>query len=460
MEAWSFATVYDAFKKHQISIAFAFLCFIFLSFLFNSLIYAEEEKIVAKNKIEVSEFANVLKSQINSKFNALIYLTNGLSGYFSVYHHELDDVKVNQMLAVLFKDAKHIRNFGVAKGYRLKYVYPTQGNKLAINLDYREIPEQWPLVKKAIVSKQGVLAGPIKLIQGGSGLVYRYPIYVNNQYWGIVSTVIDTNSFLEDALNIDFNPEYHFSIRVKSTADQPSKVLYGDVELFNNPNALITNSNIANAEWEWAVIKTTKNSPHFILLAKLMSWLISVSLAILLLVFLIERKKLATRATTDSLTGLPNRLILNGNLNNSLKHSSKHKTQFAIMFIDIDYFKKINDTYGHDTGDEVLKIVSTVIAANIRSDDTLSRVGGDEFVVLLSELDQLKDAGIVATGIIKALEKPILINNNLINIKISIGISICTPEHKETSRSLMKKADIALYEAKGSGRNTYVIYSS
>jgi diguanylate cyclase len=460
METWSFTRVYNAFKKHKISIAFAFLCFIFLSLIFNSLIHAEEEKIGAKNKIEVSEFANVLKSQINSKFNALIYLTNGLSGYFSVYHDELDDNKVNQMLAVLFKDSKHIRNFGIAKGYRLKYVYPTQGNKLAINLDYREIPEQWPLVKKTIDSKQGVLAGPIKLIQGGSGLIYRYPIYVNDQYWGIVSTVIDTNSFLEDALHGNFNSEYHFAIRVKSFAGQPSKVLYGDAELFNNSNALITNSYIANAEWEWAVIKTTKNSPHFILMAKFMSWLVSISIAILLLLFLIERNKLTTRATSDSLTGLPNRLVLNANLNHTLKNSSKNKIHFAIMFIDIDYFKKINDTYGHDTGDEVLKIVSTVITANIRNDDTISRVGGDEFVILLSELDQTKDAAMVATGIITAFEKPILINNNSINIKISIGIAICTPEHKETSRSLMKKADIALYEAKGSGRNRYVIYSN
>lgn len=458
MNIWSPALLYDALKRNAFLIAIPAISFVFLISILQSLIDAEVENIETTAAIETADHVNNLKSQVNNKLNALIYLSNGLSGYLSAYHNELDDKKVNHVLAALYKDAKHIRNFGVAVGYQIKYVYPISKNKEALNLDYRHKPEQWPLVKKAIDMREGILAGPVNLIQGGKRLIYRYPVFIDNQYWGIISTVIDTESFLKDAFSSISTAEYDFSIKVKSTEGQPSQIVYGDAALFNHPDAFITSSKVQNAEWEWAVIKKIKPSSPLVFTARVMSWVISLSIASILLLMLRERKKLATQAKSDNLTGLPNRQMLNAKASDALADAYKHNRLMAVMFIDLDYFKTINDTYGHDTGDEVLKIVTSILLENIRYDDMLSRIGGDEFIILLNELNHEQDAAEIAKKIIAALAKPVLINNYLINIKLSIGIAIYSPTQNETTRNIMKRADIALYEAKAAGRNRYIVH--
>lgn len=458
MNIWSPALFYDALKRNAFLIAVPLTSFIFLISLLQSLIDAEVENIKALSALEMANYANNLKNQVNNKLNALIYLSNGLSGYLSAYHTELDDKKVNQVLAALYKNAKHIHNFGVAIGYQVKYVYPINENKEALNLDYRNKPEQWPLVKKAVESKQGILAGPINLVQGGNGLIYRYPVYIDNQYWGLLSTVIETDSFLKDAFSNVSDAEYDFSIKVKSSTEQSSQMVYGNAALFSDPNAFISSSKVQNAEWEWAVVKKIKPSSPLVFLAKIMSWVISLSIASILLLMLRDRKKLSTQAKSDSLTGLPNRQILTAKIGNALTNAYKHNRLMAVMFIDLDYFKSINDTYGHDTGDEVLKAVTRTLLENIRYDDMLSRVGGDEFIILLNELNHVQDAAAIAKKIIAALAKPVSINHHLIDIKLSIGIAMYSPTQKETTRNIMMRADIALYEAKASGRNQYVVH--
>lgn len=458
MNIFSLASFYDALKRNAFLVAISFTSFIFLFTLLQSLIDAEVENIKTISALETADYANNLKNQVNNKLNALIYLSSGLSGYLTAYHNELDNEKVNQVLATLYKDAKHIRNFGVAIGYQMKYVYPISENKEALNLDYRNKPDQWPLIKKVIDMREGILAGPVNLVQGGKALIYRYPVYIENEYWGILSTVIDTDSFLKDAFSKISETEYDFSVKVKSSAEQPSQIVYGKAALFNHPDAFITSSKVQNAEWEWAVVKKIKPPSPLVFLAKIMSWLVSLSMATILLLMLRDRKKLATQAKIDNLTGLPNRQMLNTKASHALADAFKHNRLMAVMFVDLDHFKAINDTYGHDTGDEALKAVTRMLLENIRYDDMLSRIGGDEFIILLNELNHAQDAAEVAKKIIAALVNPVLINNHLINIKLSIGIAIYSPTQKETTRNIMKRADIALYEAKAAGRNQYVVY--
>lgn len=459
MKLWSLGVFYDAIKRYASILLITLISFIFLLTILQSFIQAEVKKIEALNAVKLADHANNLKSQLNSELNALIYLSSGMSSFLSAYHDDLNPEKVEIMLATLYKDAKHIRNFGIAKDYQMQFIYPLAGNEKALTLDYRQLPDQWPLVQMAIESREGVMAGPINLVQGGSALIYRYPVYINDDYWGILSTVIDKDSLLKEIFDQNWNDGYSVAVRVKSDTKSNANLIYGDPRLFTNASAYVTPSSVPNAVWEWAVIETKKTNTSLVYLAKLMAWIISILIAGLLFFILRDRKNLKIEARLDSLTGLPNRQILNIRLNHALKNAHSHNKLLAVMFIDLDYFKNINDRYGHDIGDEVLKFFSSIVSNIIRSDDVMCRIGGDEFVILLNELNLATDASMIADSIFSAFKKPIRIDNNVINIGISIGAAIYTPTHKETARSILKKADIALYEAKSSGRNKYVIYN-
>lgn len=460
MRFWSLGVFYGAIKRYASILIITLVSFIFLLTLLQLIIQAEVKKIEAQNAVKLADHANNLKSQFNHELNALIYLSSGMASFLNAYHDELDPKKVEIMLATLYKDAKHIRNFGIAIGYQMRFIYPLAGNEKALSMDYRKLPDQWPLVKKAINLREGVMAGPVNLVQGGTALIYRYPVYINDQYWGMLATVIDKDSLLKEIFDHNWNEGYAVAVRLQSNTKSNTDLIYGDLALFDNPNAYITMSSVPNGTWEWAIKQTKKSNSGLVLLAKLMAWVISILLASLLFFILKDRKNLEIEAKLDNLTGLPNRQILNIRLNHALKNAHLHNKLMAVMFIDLDYFKNINDRYGHDIGDEVLKIFSSIVSNIIRSDDVMCRIGGDEFVVLLTELNLASDASMIADSIFSAFTKPVLINNQTINIDLSIGIAVYTPASKDNARGILKKADIALYEAKSSGRNKYVIYTS
>lgn len=177
-----------------------------------------------------------------------------------------------------------------------------------------------------------------------------------------------------------------------------------------------------------------------------------------------ERKKaeeqIRTLAYYDTLTGLPNRRLLADRLSQALTHAKRYSRALAIMFLDLDHFKKINDTLGHDVGDELLKEVAARISACVRSGDTVSRQGGDEFVIILSEIAHSEDAAQVARKIIEAIHKPIFIAGHELIVTTSIGISVYPVSGEDDARELMKKADIAMYEAKKAGRNRFSIFEN
>ena len=128
------------------------------------------------------------------------------------------------------------------------------------------------------------------------------------------------------------------------------------------------------------------------------------------------------------------------------------------MAIDIDYFKRINDSYGHDFGDEVLRVVALLIKSNLRDTDTVSRVGGDEFIVVLKEVHSIENIVSIAAKLKSEFAQPMLILEKEIYVHISIGISIYRPDRSITLKQLTKEADIALYQSKANGRNTYSVF--
>ncbi len=166
-------------------------------------------------------------------------------------------------------------------------------------------------------------------------------------------------------------------------------------------------------------------------------------------------------AELDVLTQLPNRGLVLDRLTQAIAHAQRHGTQLALLFLDLDNFKQINDTLGHDVGDEVLKMVAGRLASATRAVDTVGRHGGDEFLILLTEVAGSADASLIADKVLAAVNAPGVVANHALRLTASVGIGIY-PEDGKDSRSLIISADAAMFHAKrrGLGHSTYATHAA
>ena len=171
-----------------------------------------------------------------------------------------------------------------------------------------------------------------------------------------------------------------------------------------------------------------------------------------------ERRQAEERArhlaNHDVLTGLPNRRLLKDRLGQALALAHRHHKSVAVMFVDLDRFKTINDTLGHEVGDKLLVAVADRLKRVLREGDTVARVGGDEFVVVLPELGKDRDAAVVARKILELLAEPFPVESHELRVTPSIGIAVA-PGDGDDPETLLRHADAAMYEAKAAGRNTF-----
>jgi diguanylate cyclase (GGDEF)-like protein len=162
-------------------------------------------------------------------------------------------------------------------------------------------------------------------------------------------------------------------------------------------------------------------------------------------------------ANNDPLTGLPNRRLLEDRMAQALKAAKRSRDIVAVLFLDLDFFKTVNDTHGHPVGDQLLKFVAARLTQLLRTEDTVARVGGDEFVILLPNLPNELLAIATAEKVVSALVNPFQIAGHTLKIGVSVGIAFY-PEHDSNEKSLLIMADNAMYAAKRQGRNCYVLY--
>ena len=169
-------------------------------------------------------------------------------------------------------------------------------------------------------------------------------------------------------------------------------------------------------------------------------------------------EQMSYMAEHDFLTGLPNRALLTDRLAQSIALAQRNCKKVALMYLDLDHFKQINDSLGHAIGDQLLQSVAKLLHACIRSSDTVSRQGGDEFVVLLPEIEEVQDAIVIADKLIKTTPLPHLIGDHQLHVTLSIGISVY-PDGGKNLEALVSNADAAMYHAKQSGRNKYQVFT-
>ncbi|MBN2713893.1 MAG: GGDEF domain-containing protein, partial [Planctomycetes bacterium] len=167
-----------------------------------------------------------------------------------------------------------------------------------------------------------------------------------------------------------------------------------------------------------------------------------------------EEEIIRFMATHDGLTGVPNRSLARDRFTMAMNMSRRHDGAVAVMFIDLDSFKPVNDKYGHEAGDAVLKEVANRLCASVRDTDTVARIGGDEFMLVITEVKDRAALGSLAEKIIRRLMEPIVFRRKKIHIGASIGIAVA-PADGENIDGLIKLADEAMYEVKTSGKNGF-----
>jgi len=163
------------------------------------------------------------------------------------------------------------------------------------------------------------------------------------------------------------------------------------------------------------------------------------------------------QAHYDSLTSLANRTLLHQRLQLLIEDGFENSKKFGVLFLDLDRFKEVNDTLGHDAGDQLLIKISEILLSATRKSDTVARLGGDEFVLLIDDVKDEETLMRIADKIIEAIASPLTIKETLLHVTTSIGISLF-PEHGADFDELIKHADTALYEAKAAGRNNYKLF--
>lgn len=165
-------------------------------------------------------------------------------------------------------------------------------------------------------------------------------------------------------------------------------------------------------------------------------------------------QKMSHLAQHDFLTGLPNRVLMMERLTHAIGMAKRHRKQIALLFLDLDFFKQVNDSFGHAIGDHLLRNVAAKVVSGVRATDTVSRYGGDEFVVLLTEIEERQDAAQIAEKLLKKFAAPHIVDGHELNVTLSIGISVY-PENGTEAETLILNADSAMYTTKKNGRNSY-----
>lgn len=170
-----------------------------------------------------------------------------------------------------------------------------------------------------------------------------------------------------------------------------------------------------------------------------------------------ELEELTRTSQNDGLTGTPNRALMRDRMEQAIAAAHRRGTGTAVIFVDLDHFKKINDTMGHTVGDEVLTMVARRLEAAVRETDTVSRHGGDEFLVLLSEVTHPAHAAIIANKILASLDEPCQIGKGTLQVAVSLGIAFC-PKDAHDADTLITLADAAMYQSKKAGGGRFAFY--
>jgi diguanylate cyclase (GGDEF)-like protein len=435
---------------------------------------ADAERLARAQHDQVLVHATDMRARLESSLNSTVFRAQGLVGYV-IGVGTPSEPQVSRALQAVHDSDPRIRNVALAPGNRITRIYPLAGNEKALGLAYESVPGQWPSVRHAMESQQSVLAGPVQLVQGGSAIINRTPIFLSdNRYWGMISTVIDLPGLLADAgIAAEVEGVQYWLYGDNAGADG-STLIVGQGE--PGAQALRMSINVPGGHWllygeSLAGAQAASRELLFVRIVLYGLAFLATGLGYALLSGNAKARALALQLRTlngdlqasndelhqlarhDDLTMLPNRRAFEERLETSWQISLRSALPLTVMMIDADRFKAINDVHGHAAGDRTLVALAAAIRGQIRrGGDLVARYGGEEFVVVAVGLEPAQ-ALELAEQIRVAVRDAVVRPGDGTPVTVSIGVATGVPRLDGEPRQLLERADRALYQAKNDGRD-------
>ncbi len=420
----------------------------------------ETDRYAEQRHSEVLHQAGEVRARLEGAINSTIYLSEGLIAYVAT-HPEFSDDEFNKLAGQLVRGGTRIRDIGLARNNIVTHVYPLAGNEKALGLHYLEVPSQRDAVLQAIRSGHTVVAGPVKLVQGGVGFISRTPIFIDpgmlkpgqNPYWGLASVVIDCDSLFTAAGLHEVKDGVAYALRGRDATGAAGPPFFGRADVWSR-EPLHLDVVLPGGSWQLAAVPVggwETNGSRFALYRGV-AGLLALLLSVLVFSLLAERRRVHHLALHDPLTGLPNRRLFNDRMEQLISRASRNDGRFALLYLDLDGFKPVNDRHGHEVGDAVLAEVARRLGGALRRSDSVARIGGDEFMLILPDTADAAGASHIAEKIIERIGEPMQVQGHRLRLGGSIGISLYPADGRSVD-ALLLNADRAMYAAKQAGGN-------
>ncbi len=413
--------------------------------------------------------AAVLERKLSSAFTASKILA------YEIEHHKGDSSWFPEYADKLLQSISDVDSLHLAPDGIISQFFPIEGNELAIGLDILSRDKYKEEGFYAIKKQQFVLVGPVELVQGGTAIIGRAPVFLysgtqREVFWGFVSSVIYLDNLLA-------------STQLQKLEERGYQYNLSRVNIGTEENLIIASSTKPLTEIQITAELITPSGEWNLTISKeldvqleereIIGYTVSITIAFLLAVALYiiliqpqrlralvkaKTKELEELAYQDPLTSLPNRRYLQDTLPRVLYNNQHRKRISAFIYFDLDNFKHINDTIGHDIGDKVLVVVANRLSNLQKKSDLVIRLGGDEFGILLGNIKSNNEVEKQADQILESIRTSVRIDNSEYSLSTSLGIAMI-PEHGYDLVTIMKNADMALYQAKLDGKNRYAFYN-
>lgn len=424
-----------------------------------------------EQKLHLTEITNAQASAIERR------LERSLSATYLLSHQ----IRFNQGAVDSFSDfAKEtiaaiggISNLQLAPQGIIRHIYPLEGNEKAIGHNLLVDDRRKKEAKQAIKERKLTLAGPFQLVQGGVAVIGRNPVFLDkdgsDQFWGFASALI----FLETLLDVtDLKDLESKGYNYQLTRKHPDT---GEWEHFAKSDNTLDQFQVTfpvhvpNSQWKLTLSRPLPSRPLELWHGVASSLFIGFLVSLLLSYILKEPERLRTivaektdqlneLAFYDVLTGLVNRRLFMQQLECELKLLQRSGSKAALMYLDLDDFKNVNDSLGHYAGDLLLVELAKRIKTTVRESDIVSRLGGDEYAILMMNIHSADDCKAVADQIISKVQEEIIIERHHLTIGLSIGITV-VPDDSNDLREILNNADMALYESKRQGKNRATFFN-
>lgn len=396
-----------------------------------------------KNILAMKAISNTIDN-VKREIYLRIMIFKGYEAYVMT-NESVSEETTMKYLEILVGNDPMIRNVGIIRGTVSDFVYPKEGNESVLGKDFLEIENQRESILKVKEKLEPIFFGPVDLVQGGKGYIARTPIIVDNKYWGQISIVLKADEV--NKMIMKYSKMNNLKVAFFKDDPRIENLVMGDLDIlkydpvFEKMYFLGTTYSVA---FKGAIDSNIYNQLYFIYIILVFC---TIGTGFITYRSLNKSLEIKIHATTDILTGVHNRhylSFLSKKIDLKIEEGKEH---FGLMVIDINYFKQINDNYGHQAGDYILKSFAQVLKEVCRKTETVFRTGGDEFLVVFEGIREEDVFKIVIERIKSQMPESFEYNSEQIPFSISIGSSFSSVDGT-TFEDLYKIADKRMYEEK------------